>query len=1431
MDSLVASVGPSSARTSSSALAGLHSTTVSLFASSLDDHINDYHDAHRWIDSFFDKLAHKPAAPGTASRPAVSELMKTPGRKRTAHLAASANPLSTSQLASSRKDPVATLLFPAPHSAKPSSPVYDKENSPAPSGANSPRRALSPLGAAASSGMAKGKAASPLSPLRLGGSPRGVLSPQRSNSAPARTNAPTPLVAPVRQPEPEPEPVVIAHDFAIHADEPEDTFGMGGVHDLSNVMEEDEDEEEEEETVEKTEEVQPAAAVSAAEEEKADLSIIGEEEEDEDDSNVSVVTAPTTQVSLATQSSIVIHETQFSQPRAASPAPAVHTPTLEPSAALFSPQARTVSGASSVAPEADGDTSVPLNDAPSALRSQQQHDLSSSVPASANTRTPGNTARFGTGSYSAAKLGMGSVGLGSSPPVAPSTTGKPLNDKRTSTGGNGARLNFVGLPKKSLGLGLGLGRNWAANSSTSQVSDSQASSQSQPVSQAASAPATSTAPTSVLEPAQTGATTSTGATKRKSLPGVDAANKSAKVSTTPQTAQDQEAEDSRRRREALANRLHSMQARQSNLGGRTSNVNGPSFGSSMFGANKNPTSSMFLPVVNAGPASKPLSTSTSTTVFAAPATVTPATEAANPLSRRPSVMERVKSFEQTAVQDAHNLPSPSKIPAAFARPTSPKPVSMSAFSPRLGGAASPPASPRPLTRSATSGLPLATFASPKQPSGLAPPVALGLGSPKLGGSAFARSPPPAAPQADSAPSPSAPITISAILSPPVSAVPKPSASAFSPPPAPRPQAAFIPPAITVKPTLRSTTPDFSPPPASKNAGLSSILQRFDDKAGEPEAGSFVIADEGEEDELDDEAEEEEDEVPSIRAINASTAPSTVVEAQEKAKAAAAAAREAEAKRAAEQAARDLEEQEAERERQEQLQKRLPSLPEPRPLAPGTDEESDNDDDNDEEDEMEVEEMVKAKTVVSVGVVAMATKENLAVKVSPSKIQMPGTFGAAKQKQALAEEASEGEEEQDEEEDDELEADGEEEDDRTTMSMASAATTGTFNFTAHSQAPFKPVTAHKSQLSRQGSKTSLASSVSSISAAGSNRFAGTAPSGIKKPAEPKVKSIQRAAAVAKKEKEERDRKAALKEEKRLALEKQKKDEERKLKVEGLEKKRKEREEAAARVKANAAARSGKAKEEAEPAKKRKIEPEPKSQLKKAPQSSRPLTASTSSQHVSSLTASQGRTGAMGPPSTLSKSTGPGGALNKSAGPSGMLSKSTGASSMVGQKFMSAQIRLQEQANSARPAPTVPKPFNVSQSSSSARPAQQVHHTPKPEPEPYQELPEIDSEYSDSDDEAHEKKVASFPRWAQSPALAHALMEQRKVNPDEIFGPIPPLSIQEIFRSSSSAARLRARTSSAQWDGTDALSQADLARYQKAMGFSSGLHLQQGGDGGR
>ncbi|KAG5639237.1 hypothetical protein H0H81_005311 [Sphagnurus paluster] len=94
----------------------------------------------------------------------------------------------------------------------------------------------------------------------------------------------------------------------------------------------------------------------------------------------------------------------------------------------------------------------------------------------------------------------------------------------------------------------------------------------------------------------------------------------------------------------------------------------------------------------------------------------------------------------------------------------------------------------------------------------------------------------------------------------------------------------------------------------------------------------------------------------------------------------------------------------------------------------------------------------------------------------------------------------------------------------------------------------------------------------------------------------------------------------------------------------------------------------------------------------------------------------------------------------------------------------------------------------------------------------ELPEINSEYSDSDDEDRPK---SFPEWAQSPELREALQVQSTINPDDIFGAIRPLRMEELFKTRTS--RFRARTSSANWTGSDRLTVEEERNYAKRMGF--------------
>lgn len=99
----------------------------------------------------------------------------------------------------------------------------------------------------------------------------------------------------------------------------------------------------------------------------------------------------------------------------------------------------------------------------------------------------------------------------------------------------------------------------------------------------------------------------------------------------------------------------------------------------------------------------------------------------------------------------------------------------------------------------------------------------------------------------------------------------------------------------------------------------------------------------------------------------------------------------------------------------------------------------------------------------------------------------------------------------------------------------------------------------------------------------------------------------------------------------------------------------------------------------------------------------------------------------------------------------------------------------------------------------------------------ELPDINSEYSDSEDEDR-PKTFDPPDWAQSPELRQQLQLQSTVNPDEIFGPIKPLRMEEVFRTRQS--RFRARTSSANWTGSDRLTIEEEKEYARRMGFRTG-----------
>lgn len=97
-----------------------------------------------------------------------------------------------------------------------------------------------------------------------------------------------------------------------------------------------------------------------------------------------------------------------------------------------------------------------------------------------------------------------------------------------------------------------------------------------------------------------------------------------------------------------------------------------------------------------------------------------------------------------------------------------------------------------------------------------------------------------------------------------------------------------------------------------------------------------------------------------------------------------------------------------------------------------------------------------------------------------------------------------------------------------------------------------------------------------------------------------------------------------------------------------------------------------------------------------------------------------------------------------------------------------------------------------------------------------LPDIASEYSDSNDS---EKSTDFkrPEWAESPELRAALERQATRNPDELFGPIKPISMEELFKVKVN--KFRPRSSSANWASGDGVTRKEELDYARRMGFKS------------
>jgi hypothetical protein len=90
----------------------------------------------------------------------------------------------------------------------------------------------------------------------------------------------------------------------------------------------------------------------------------------------------------------------------------------------------------------------------------------------------------------------------------------------------------------------------------------------------------------------------------------------------------------------------------------------------------------------------------------------------------------------------------------------------------------------------------------------------------------------------------------------------------------------------------------------------------------------------------------------------------------------------------------------------------------------------------------------------------------------------------------------------------------------------------------------------------------------------------------------------------------------------------------------------------------------------------------------------------------------------------------------------------------------------------------------------------------------ELPEVPT---DSEDDEEESNSFAVPGWVNSPYMRTALMNQELVDPEEVFGPVGPLHMEEIFRDNARQHRIKNRSSSANWSGQDALTQEDIQSY--------------------
>jgi hypothetical protein len=144
-----------------------------------------------------------------------------------------------------------------------------------------------------------------------------------------------------------------------------------------------------------------------------------------------------------------------------------------------------------------------------------------------------------------------------------------------------------------------------------------------------------------------------------------------------------------------------------------------------------------------------------------------------------------------------------------------------------------------------------------------------------------------------------------------------------------------------------------------------------------------------------------------------------------------------------------------------------------------------------------------------------------------------------------------------------------------------------------------------------------------------------------------------------------------------------------------------------------------------------------------------------------------------------------------------------------KFANARIPFADAPNPPAHAQhkTPGRPVPTSSAMSTGKHAKSSPHYPNGE---NINLPEI---ATDSEDEDSENEFQA-PDWTDSPALREQLQNQQLIDPEQIFGPIAPLRMEEVFKNKERHKKFRDRTSSANWAGADRLTEEEKVKDKEA-----------------